>query len=97
MAVDERYSRQCRLPEIGPAGQARLASAELCVGGREEALMEALYLHRAGVERLRIEPERPAAAFAHASAFRFEATRRAGAAAWRALGQLRRALGVEEA
>ncbi|MBX3188664.1 MAG: hypothetical protein KF819_16725 [Labilithrix sp.] len=44
-----RYGRQIRLPEIGEAGQARLAEAEIVLGGAGAAReIEATYLVRAG-------------------------------------------------
>jgi hypothetical protein len=46
-----RYTRQIRLPEIGEAGQARLASAEVCLTAKDEdaQALELGYLQAAGV------------------------------------------------
>src|SRR5581483_6688736 len=52
-AMTDRYSRQSILPEIGPAGQARLRAAQLLVigaGGLGSAVLQ--YLCAAGVGRL---------------------------------------------
>ena len=50
---DERYSRQAILPEIGPAGQARLASSSaLVVGAGGLGAPVALYLAAMGVGRI---------------------------------------------
>ncbi len=82
--MDSRYSRQIRLTEVGEAGQARIASARFQAAGVDEAL----YLHRAGAQRVAIAagaaPE-PAVG----DAFRFAAARRLGVDAWRALASLR--------
>lgn len=93
--LDERFSRQARLPEVGMAGQERLWSAELEVRGADGALVEAQYLHRAGIERLTLLPQAEPEAFAHRNAFRFPAPRMVGAGAWRALSKIRRELGIE--
>jgi hypothetical protein len=88
----ERYSRQIRLPEVGEAGQERIRRCVAEVRGRDGALVELSYLERAGVgaAELTLFPE--PVPFAHAAAFRFDAARRVGAGAWRALGTLKRAL-----
>ncbi len=89
MFGEDRYTRQRRLREVGEAGQARIAAARLDVNDSDGALVEALYLHRAGVERVSITPRAAAEPFTHAAAFRFAATRSVGAGAWRALDKLR--------
>lgn len=92
---DPTLNRQVLLPEVGPAGQARIQAASLEVAGSDGAIIEAEYLHRAGVERLALTPGREPEPFVHEHAFRFAASRRVGAGAWRALSKLRRTLGVE--
>ncbi len=87
--------RQRILPEVGEAGQARIEALHAEVRGRDGAIIEAEYLHRAGVEVVSIVPRGEPSPFRHEAAFRFFAARRIGAGAWRALGKLRRALGVE--
>jgi hypothetical protein len=91
----DRYSRQRRLPEIGDAGQARIAAITAHVRGRDGAIIETEYLYRAGVERLGISPDLEPESFVHERHFRFFAARRIGAGAWRALGKLKRALAPE--
>jgi len=93
MEAEHPLTRQIRLAEVGLAGQARLSRAALCVRGRDGSLAEFVYLHRAGVERLTLQPNLPALPFEHATLFRHASTRRLGAGAWRALGQIRDALG----
>ena len=88
-----RYDRQVRLREVGAAGQARLESARARVQGCEGQGVELSYLERAGFRAVELAPRDPAAPFAHAELFRFEASRRVGAGAWRALEKIKRALG----
>ena len=89
MEAEHPLTRQIRLAEVGIEGQARLSRATLCVGGRDGSLAEFVYLHRAGIERLSLQPNAPAVPFEHAGLFRHASTRRLGAGAWRALGQIR--------
>jgi hypothetical protein len=92
MGGSERFSRQERLGEVGLEGQRKIASSTGAVGG-EGADVERAYLAGAGVGCViprRGEPE----SFAHASVFEFDGPRQVGAGAWRALAQLRAALGT---
>ena len=52
MQVEHPLTRQIRLAEVGLEGQARLSRAALCVRGTDGSLIEFVYLHRAGIERL---------------------------------------------
>jgi hypothetical protein len=92
--TDELYDRQLRLPEVGAAGQARIAEARVEVHGNDGAILEAEYLHRAGVLCLEIRPRLEPVPFRHESAFRFAAPRRVGAGAWRALHRIKKLVGV---
>ena len=94
MEAEHPLTRQIRLAEVGSAGQARLSRTALCVCGRDGSLAEFVYLHRAGIERLSLQPNLPAIPFEHASLFRHAATRRLGAGSWRALAQIRSVLGL---
>jgi hypothetical protein len=48
-----RYARQIALPEVGPAGQARICAARVAVVGNDLAAETAiLYLRAAGVEQI---------------------------------------------
>lgn len=55
MSADRlRYTRQIRLPEIGEAGQARLAAAAIAPSGAGDArAIEVTYLRLAGVGAVR--------------------------------------------
>lgn len=94
MEVEHPLTRQLRLAEVGEEGQAKLSRATLEVRGRDGSLAELVYLHRAGIERLSLQPGLPAPEFRHASLFRHGASRRLGAGAWRALAQIRNVLGL---
>lgn len=92
--TDDRFCRQRRLPEVGDAGQHRIAAAHFEVRGGDGAILESEYLLRAGAERVTILPRAEADRFVHEGFFRFAASRRVGAGAWRALDKLRHVLGV---
>jgi hypothetical protein len=93
--VEHPLTRQIRLSEVGESGQARLSAATLEVRGTDGSLTEFLYLHRAGILRLSIQPGKPAPAFAHSGLFRHESTRQKAAGAWRAIGQIRKILALD--
>ena len=92
MELEHPLTRQIRLSEVGVEGQAKLSEASLTVRGVDGSLTEFVYLHRAGVERLSILPNRTATPFPHAALFRHAGTRRLGAGAWRAIAQIRNIL-----
>jgi len=94
MREEHPLTRQIRLAEVGLAGQARLDAATLEVPGRDGSLAEFLYLHRAGIARLALRPDKPAPPFAHAALFRYDGTRRLAAGAWRALRQIHNLLAL---
>jgi len=89
MSEEHPLTRQIRLREVGPEGQARIGAARVEVRGRDGSLTELVYLHRAGVERAAILPEKEPLAFLHAALFRHDSARTLGAGAWRALVRLR--------
>lgn len=95
MEVEHPLTRQIRLSEVGEGGQARLSAATLEVRGTDGTMTEFVYLHRAGIERLSIQPGKPAPAFAHGGLFRHEGTRRQAAGAWRAITQIRTILSMD--
>ena len=89
MFEEHPLTRQIRLREIGVEGQARIASASVEVRGRDGSFTELQYLHRAGVERAAIVPEKEPTPFLHAGLFRHAAARQLGAGAFRALVRIR--------
>jgi hypothetical protein len=92
----ERYSRQIRLSEVGERGQERICRCVAEARGRDGALVELSYLERAGVEAVALSALLEPVPFVHGAAFRFDAPRRVGAGAWRALTTLKTALGLGE-
>ncbi len=96
MFQEDRYTRQRRLDEVGEHGQARLEAATGVVRGHEGALLEAQYLHRAGFGRVNILAYGEPKPFRHSEFFRHPIARMAGAGAWRALGKIRRELGIDD-
>lgn len=90
-----RYSRQIRLSEVGEAGQERICRCVAEARGRDGAFVELSYLERAGVSAVSLGALAEPTPFAHAAAFRFDAARRVGAGAWRALVTLKIALELQ--
>ena len=91
---EDRFDRQRRLAEVGDLGQARIESAAFEVRGGDGAVLETVYLQRAGAERVTLSSRKEPEAFAHERAFHHAASRRVGAGAWRALVQVRNVLGI---
>ncbi|HKY41441.1 MAG TPA: hypothetical protein VJN18_36155 [Polyangiaceae bacterium] len=87
----DRYVRQRVLSGVGDAGQAHIEGASYAVSSAgQAALVERRYLERAGAQHFSVAADAPS--FGHASVFEHAAAREFAAGAWRALGQLRRAL-----
>ena len=114
MATDTRarYGRQIRLPEIGEAGQARLMTSHVVLGGAGDArTVEAAYVARAGmhvVDDASAEAKESAKALADGSDRLYAETlaslglkdsvaREVGDGALRALLAMRKVLGVDGA
>lgn len=98
LPFEDRYSRQRKLPEVGPQGQLALANASLQVSSRlaGSELFELCYLQRAGVARVTSSDSHLDLPSAHAQAFQFAAPRALAVGALGALAQLRRTLGLTE-
>lgn len=105
LPFEDRFTRQRQLPEVGLAGQERIAQLDVRLASDPSAEIEALYLWRAGVAAVVIEPSgtddaappRAAAPVTvvcpHAGEFQYAAARRFGVGVHRALTRLRQALG----
>ncbi|HEY2409352.1 MAG TPA: hypothetical protein VGI10_25275 [Polyangiaceae bacterium] len=83
-------SRQMRLFEIGPSGQARLDAARLVIGTGPGSPVELSYLCRAGVGNITLTSHDPCPSFPHAPSFRHTAARDFAAGSWRALTQIKK-------
>jgi hypothetical protein len=88
--MSERFTRQERLAEVGPGGQARLREGRAFVPSGPDAELAELYLARAGVGQVTRAGD--PAPFAHAAVFRHAAAAEVGSGAWRALRELLRLL-----
>ena len=87
-----RYSRQIRLSEVGEAGQERICRCVAEARGQDGAFVELSYLERAGAASVTLTALAEPVPFAHRAEYRFDAARRVGAGAWRALATLKGAL-----
>jgi hypothetical protein len=95
LPFEDRYTRQRRLAEVGSSGQERLLEAHLVLPVHEGSDIEREYLLRAGVQSVRVDPSLPAEGFPFAARFEFEQSRRLAQAAWGALANLRKVLGLK--
>lgn len=98
LPFEDRYSRQRKLPEVGPQGQRALANASLRVSPRVTGseVFELCYLQRAGVARVTVSDAHVQLPSPHAQAFQFTAPRTLAVGALGALAQLRQTLGLTE-
>jgi hypothetical protein len=97
LPFEDRYSRQRKLPEVGPQGQLALARCSMQIPSRVAGseIFEVCYLQRAGVEHVTVSNQvQPCSA--HSTEFHFAATRALAVGALGALAQLRRELGLTE-
>lgn len=92
LPFEDRYSRQRRLPEVGPHGQRRLATLTLLLAEHEGAVVERDYLLRSGVADARCSESGERLDFPFGDWFEFAAPRALANGAWCALHRIRRAL-----
>ncbi len=95
LPFEDRYSRQRRLPEIGPEGQARLLGAVARVHPHAGADVEWEYLERAGLQVEAAVGQAAPASFPLQEHFEHSAALHVGRGAYAALEQLRSALLAE--
>jgi hypothetical protein len=89
---EDRFSRQRLLAEVGAAGQAKIAGAQLALAAQPGVELEREYLRRAGVGDVSITAELAPEPFPFADQFEFATTRVLARAAWSALDHLRNIL-----
>lgn len=94
LPFEDRYTRQRRLPEVGPKGQERLRQAQLCVAPHPDVGLELDYLVRAGAGEPRIDPAAPVLAFPWTEWFEHEAALGVARGAWCALSRIKSELGL---
>ena len=94
LPFEDRFSRQRRLPEVGPRGQERLASAELRIARHADVELELDYLARAGVTNASLDPAGAPLPFPWTDWFEHDAALAVARGAWCALSRIRRELGV---
>jgi molybdopterin/thiamine biosynthesis adenylyltransferase len=84
----DRFTRQRRLAEVGERGQERIQNAVVRVAATPDGVVAALYLSRAGVQRIELSATGEAPEFTHATSFRHAASRQIGEGSWRALAAI---------
>lgn len=92
--IDETYSRQARVREIGRPGQERIAETTAVIASGPGAWVTREYLQRAGVQRVQIDAQTPVAEFAHAGHFTHPVVRAFAEGCWGATQVLTAALGL---
>jgi len=83
--MSDRFTRQRRLAEVGELGQARIQNAVAHVAKTPAGAVAALYLSRAGVQRIETTEVTEPAEFTHTASFRHPASRQIAEGSWRAL------------
>jgi hypothetical protein len=86
--MPDRFTRQRRLAEVGELGQERIQNALARVPQTPAGVVAALYLSRAGVQRIEAAETADLAEFTHAASFRHPASREIGEGSWGALSAI---------
>lgn len=89
LPFEDRYTRQRRLAEVGPAGQLRLEAAAQVLAPHDAAELEADYLRRAGVQQISFAPEISPPVFPWAEQFQFAGPASVARGAHAALARIR--------
>jgi hypothetical protein len=93
LPFEDRYTRQRRLPEVGPSGQERLCAAQLAIPKHPDVELELDYLARAGVANVVVD-DSVAAPFPFAEWFEHGAALGVARGAWCALRRIKTELAV---
>jgi hypothetical protein len=94
LPFEDRYSRQRRLPEVGPSGQERLGAARLRIAPHDDVELELDYLVRAGLVQTTVDPRAVPLDFPWPAWFEHEAALAVARGAWCALARVKRELGL---
>jgi hypothetical protein len=94
LPFEDRYTRQRRLPEVGPRGQERLCRARLSVAPHPDVELELDYLARAGAAEVQVDPAAPALVFPWPEWFEHAAALGVARGAWCALSRIKSELGL---
>jgi hypothetical protein len=110
LPFEDRYTRQRRLPEVGPEGQLLLERQRLAIAPHADVELELDYLRRAGVEQVTViqvggnglggqqvsvGAEQSALDFPWAAHFQFGGPLGVARGAWSALARIRAALAAK--
>jgi hypothetical protein len=95
LPFEDRYTRQRRLPEVGPEGQARLSQSRLGVAPHPDVAIELDYLVRAGVVGASVDDTRPPLNFPWSDCFEHAAALGVARGAWCALARIRSELSLD--
>lgn len=95
LPFEDRHSRQRRLPEVGPEGQARLSEARVAVAPHPDLAVELDYLERAGVAAAAVDRSQAPLPFPWAGCFEHPAALGVARGAWCALVRIRSELSLD--
>jgi hypothetical protein len=89
LPFEDRYTRQRRLPEVGPSGQERLCAAQIVIPKHPDVELELDYLARAGVAHVVVDDSVDAPVFPFADWFEHGAALGVARGAWCALRRIK--------
>ncbi|HTV18307.1 MAG TPA: hypothetical protein VMG12_06540 [Polyangiaceae bacterium] len=89
LPFEDRYTRQRRLPEVGPQGQERLQRAQPSVADHPDVALELDYLARAGASDARVDHAAAPLQFPWSSWFEHDAALGVARGAWCALTRIK--------
>ena len=89
LPFEDRYTRQRRLPEVGPSGQERLCVAQLVIPKHPDVQLELDYLARAGMAGVAVSDAIEAPVFPFVGWFEHAAALGVARGAWFALTRIK--------